>query len=162
MPLRPVDQLILREIFAAWPSGVAVVTMRNSLHRPLGITARSFSFLSVEPPLVITCLASGAGRLAEPRRGTWFAVHILASNQESLARSFAACRSAATSADFAFARGTAGLPLVSGTLGLLECSLVDVWSGGDQFTLIGEVYQARLGAGGPLIHGRPTAPEGAR
>ena len=49
-----------RDTMAAFPSGVTIMTIADRAGRPWGFTASSFCSLSLDPPLVLVCLAKTA------------------------------------------------------------------------------------------------------
>ncbi|MER5319007.1 flavin reductase [Streptosporangium roseum] len=78
-----------RAVLAQWPSGVVIVTTGTPGGGWHGMTASSFSSVSVDPPLVLVCLARSTRthRLIQ-ERGT-FAVSVLGRDQAELGRRFA-------------------------------------------------------------------------
>ena len=77
-----------RDTLARWASGVTVVTARAG-GEPVGMTAASFSSLSLDPPLVLVCIAASAqahdGLVGAPG----FAVHVLGAAQAEMSARFA-------------------------------------------------------------------------
>ena len=78
-----------RETLALWPSGVSVLTARDD-DELLGMTISSFSSLSLDPPLVLSCLDKRATSHDGLIGARGFAVHVLARDQENISRAFAA------------------------------------------------------------------------
>ena len=74
--MESVSENDFRDTLARWPSGVTVVTARAG-DTPIGITVASFSSLSLDPPLVLVCIARSAqshdGLVGAPG----FAIHVL-------------------------------------------------------------------------------------
>jgi flavin reductase ActVB len=151
MSSRPWSQEQFRSAMASWPSGVAVVTTHDDTAAPRGFTASSFCSLSMEPPLVLVCLALTADCRAAFEAAPGFAVHVLRSDQEHLAHRFAA-KGDSKFASISTRPGMLGLPLLDGTLARLECRLVDCLPGGDHVILVGEVCAAGVSAGEPLVY----------
>jgi flavin reductase (DIM6/NTAB) family NADH-FMN oxidoreductase RutF len=83
---RGVDLRELRHALGQFATGVTVVTARGDDGRPVGVTANSFSSLSLEPPLVLWCLASDAASLPVYRECTHFGVNVLSASQHHLSR----------------------------------------------------------------------------
>ena len=77
-----------RETLALWPSGVTVLTARDD-EELLGMTISSFSSLSLEPPLILSCLDKKAKSHDGLIGARGFAVHVLARDQEDISRAFA-------------------------------------------------------------------------
>src|SRR5690606_71872 len=54
----------LRRVLGCFATGVTVVTTRaGTTGRPIGLTANSFTSVSMEPPLVLWCLAKKSANL---------------------------------------------------------------------------------------------------
>lgn len=79
----------LRDAFAAWPSGVSVVTARDDDDRVYGMTIAAFTPVSVEPPLVVACIHNDAPLASLFEVGTRCAVSILTEGQKRAATTFA-------------------------------------------------------------------------
>ena len=79
--MESVTEREFRDTLARWASGVTVVTGRHD-GEPVGMTAASFSSLSLDPPLVLVCIAHSASSHAGLVAAPGFAVHILAADQD--------------------------------------------------------------------------------
>lgn len=128
----------LRAVLGRFATGVAVVTTFDAGGAPVGITANSFSSVSLEPPLVSWCLNSDSYSLAAFKKSQCFAVSILAESQRDLALRFAT-PSAAKWQDIAYERATNGCPAFPGAIAILECDLVDQHEAGDHVIFLGAV-----------------------
>ena len=138
---------------ADWPSGVTVVTTADEDGRPWGFTATSFTSLSMNPPMILVCLAVGAECRRVFERSHRFAVHILGSEQAELARRFAT-RGADKFAGLRAPRGVGDVPLIEGAVARLECRATERVAGGDHIVLIGTVHRVALGEAEPLVYHR--------
>ena len=78
----------LRRAFGHYPTGVTVITTTTPDGRQVGMTANSFSSLSLDPPLVLWSIARTSTNF-DVFRDSHFAVHVLHSGQSRLARQFA-------------------------------------------------------------------------
>jgi len=83
------DPLQLRAAFGQFPTGVTVITTRAPDGRKVGLTANSFSSLSLDPPLVLWSLRKVAPSRPDFVAATHFAINILAHDQIDLSRRFA-------------------------------------------------------------------------
>lgn len=154
-----VNAKALRAAFAQFVTGVTVVTAHTEA--PCGMTANAFASLSMDPPLVLVCVAQGAAMHAAVLRAGAFGVSVLAADQEHQARHFANRARPRGVAEFdgiAWRPGAeTGVPLLGGVLAWLECRLTDVHSGGDHSIFVGEVLSfAHDGVGGALLFHRGT------
>ena len=116
----------------------------------IGVTANSFTSLSLEPPLVLWCLDRQAPSRGAFRAVTHFAVNVLAEGQHYLSRQFS------TPADDKFAgvqcsEGPGGVPLLDGVLAYFLCRNVRQIDAGDHIIVIGEVEEFETFEGQPLV-----------
>jgi flavin reductase (DIM6/NTAB) family NADH-FMN oxidoreductase RutF len=144
------DPRELRRALGQFATGVTVITTRGEDGRRIGVTANSFTSLSLEPPLVLWCLAKDA--LSRPAFDacTHFAVNVLAANQHHLSRQFS------TPSDDKFAgvatsEGVGGVPLLDGALAHFVCRNVRQLDAGDHVIVIGEVERHETFGGEPLV-----------
>lgn len=100
-----------RAAMGRFPSGVVVVTTRCQDGTPRGFTASSFCSVSLEPPMVLVCLANSAESAASFARCDRFAVSVLSPVHRSLAERFAT-KGADKFASGGLRLGPGGLPTV--------------------------------------------------
>lgn len=156
----------LRRTLGSYPTGVAVITVRDRHGRAQGMTVNSFVSLSLRPPLVLWCLRREAGRYEVFAGAGHFAVNVLGRGQRAVAEHFAG-RSAALEDRTAEERrphpGRSHVPLLDGVLAQFVCRTTTVTDGGDHVIVIGEVEWFTAREGEPLVfHGgryRSTAQE---
>jgi flavin reductase ActVB len=146
-----VDSDGFRAAMSRWASGVAVVTSCDPAGRQHGFTATSFTAVSLDPPMVLVCLDRSASCSAAFATSDWYAVHVLHSGQEHVARQFAS-KGTDKFAGLTVMRGSGGLPVLDGALALLECRIVDRIEAGDHVVLLGEVHRASRAEGRPLVY----------
>lgn len=146
----------LRHALSHFATGVTIVTSRGPGAKPVGTTASAVSSLSLEPPLLLVCLARTSNTLAALRGHGAFAVNVLASDQHELSGHFARSGSAANWRSVSHRAGSYGLPLLSGALASVECVLERCVDGGDHEIVIGHVRALDIAAGEsePLVHFR--------
>ncbi|RME16703.1 MAG: flavin reductase [Alphaproteobacteria bacterium] len=126
----------LRDAFGRFATGVTVVT--TSTHRgPIGITANSFTSVSLDPPLLLWCPAKASARhdafVGSPR----FALHVIDKAQDHIAEAFA--RSAEAFDCCSYALSEHGVPLIEGCPARFECSVRDRIDAGDHTVIIAHV-----------------------
>ena len=68
----------LRIALGAFATGVTIVTTRGVDGSDVGLTANSFSSVSLDPPMVLWSLAKTSGSIEAFRNARYFAVHVLA------------------------------------------------------------------------------------
>jgi len=148
----PFDARDLRRVLGTFVTGVTVVTTADGEGRRFGLTANSFSSVSLDPPLVLWSQATKAPSHGAFYEASHFAVHILAEDQIELSNRFA------TSAKDKFDglpldEGVAGVPLLRGCSAWLECKTVQRVPGGDHTIYVGEICALRQTERRPLVFG---------
>ncbi len=151
-----VDPRKFRDVMSRFATGVTIVTTRTAEGRH-GLTVNAFTSVSLSPPLVLVCIDCSGTSVSYMNKAEVFAVNILAREQQPLADRFA--DSSLTSEQrfegVETAAGHTGAPILRGTLGYLDCRIVDRHPAGDHTIFIGEVVDAAVGAEtAPLIFHR--------
>nr|WP_246019388.1 flavin reductase family protein [Saccharothrix australiensis] len=122
-------------------TGITVLTTGGD--HTHGMTANAFGSVSLDPPLVMCCVAHSAAMHAAIGGAGHFGVSILGADQEHLARYFADRRRPRGRAQFdavRWRRGAhTGAPLLVGSPAWLECRLAHAHEGGDHTIFVGEV-----------------------
>lgn len=129
-------------------TSVTVVTAPG----PAGFTATTFTSVSLRPQLVSFCIDRDASSLPAVERARHVAVHVLAADQEQLARTFAT-RGADRFADTrTWRQGPYGVPLLHGVLATLTCEIVERIPVGDHIIVVGRPVSADHRPGEPLLY----------
>jgi flavin reductase (DIM6/NTAB) family NADH-FMN oxidoreductase RutF len=144
------DPRHLRAALGRFATGVTVVTTRSSSGKLEGLTANSFSSVSLDPPLVLWSLQKRAPSLETFQESGVFAVNVLAVHQRALCRHFAT-RSANKFLDVPHDLGLGGCPVLADSLAVFECSTHGIVEGGDHWIFLGRVERAVYRDGEPLI-----------
>jgi flavin reductase (DIM6/NTAB) family NADH-FMN oxidoreductase RutF len=148
MAVTPTEFRTALRCFAA---GVTVVTTRDGQGCPTGLTASSFTAVSLDPPLVLVCVDHAATAHPAVRDHGWFAVNVLRRDQEALSRRFAVS-GGDKFADVPYREGRAGLPVLDGVLAAIECRLVGAHEAGDHTIFVGQVEGTTVRGGLPLVY----------
>jgi len=144
----PNETRAYRDVLGCFATGVCVITAQYQ-GAPIGMTANSFTSLSMDPPLVMWAPARASRRYPAFAGAAHFAIHVLAADQAGLAQHFARAGD-----DFALPglglsdEGVVTLPHV---LARFDCALHAVHEAGDHAILIGRVLRATRGQGAPLV-----------
>ena len=155
----PDTRLAFREALGAFTTGVTVVTCQSPVG-PLGITANSFSSVSLDPPLILWCPAKSSSRFRAFVDAEHFAVHVLNIGQRDLCQRFASGGLSFDQVDWSADQH--GVPNLHGCLARFECTRHAVHDAGDHAIVVGEVFAATHVAGAPLIFARGTYGEFTR
>lgn len=148
----PFDTRQLRDVLGTFITGVTVVTTRDAAGVAHGVTANSFSSVSLEPPLVLWSQALTSRSHPAFRDGAHFAVNILAHDQVALSQHFARSRDDKFAA-IAHGSGAGGAPLLDGASAQLECVKVAAHVSGDHVIFIGRIVAFRHAGHPPLAYG---------
>lgn len=139
-----------RRCLGKFATGVAVVTCSDDRGNPRGMTANSFSSVSLEPRLVLWNIAKVSNSLEAYLAAGSFAINILASDQQDLSAHFA--RSNHTLFDAIDVDWSADdVPLIPGALACFECRTHAIHDTGDHHIIIGEVVRFEATNGDPLM-----------
>ncbi len=149
---RAVDAERFRQALAVHAAGVVVVTAQVE-GMPVGLTATSFSSVSLAPPLVSFYVDQSSTTWPWLRQADHFAVNVLASDQAEVASRFARKGVDRFAAPTSWTPGHLGVPLLEGVSAHLICaphSTVDI---GDHVLVVGLVIETGLEPGGrPLLY----------
>lgn len=144
------DRRDFRKALGQFTTGVTVITTRAIDGRRVGMTANSFSSVSLDPPLVLWSLARQAPSVADFTGASHFAINVLAAHQHHLSRQFSTPQ-ADKFAGVDCCEGTAGVPLLDGVIARFVCRNVRQYDGGDHLIFIGEVERYDRFDGEPLV-----------
>jgi hypothetical protein len=132
------DPRDFRNALGQFATGVTIVTTRTSAGEPIGLTANSFSSVSLSPPLVLWSLSLRSPNLPNFLQATHFAINVLARDQIALSQRFSkpipnkfegiTCTDSAN-----------GMPLLEGTAAHFECRTEARHYSGDHVIFIGHV-----------------------
>jgi flavin reductase (DIM6/NTAB) family NADH-FMN oxidoreductase RutF len=124
-----VDADLFRALLRRHAAAVVVITAPGE--PPAGFTATSFTSVSLDPPLVSFCLAHTASAWPAVAAAEVIAVHVLAEEQEPVARTFATHGIDRFAAHGAWRPGPGGVPLLDGVLAQIVCRVVRRVEAGD-------------------------------
>jgi flavin reductase (DIM6/NTAB) family NADH-FMN oxidoreductase RutF len=146
-----VSDLEFKQVLARWPSGVTVVTTQDN-GVAYGMTASSFTSVSLHPPLISVCLDRQARTLAAIQSSGVFAVNVLAHDQAAVSARFASAEDEAYKFERAPLPGVRGCPLIAGAVAHLECGVFQQVEAGDHIILLGVVEHVSGAGGAPLLY----------
>jgi flavin reductase (DIM6/NTAB) family NADH-FMN oxidoreductase RutF len=142
-----------RHALGQYPTGITVITARGPDGRKIGLTANSFTSVSLDPPLISWCPSKKASDLLELENAAYFAVNVLAADQHHLSSQFATPAQEAQDKfeGVAITEGIGGLPLIEGAVAHFQCHTVRWVDAGDHAIVLGEVEQYDIDGGEPLV-----------
>ena len=143
----------LRKAFGSFATGVTVVATREADGTPRGFTANSFSSVSLDPPLLLVCIAKSALSLRVFQEAPCFSVNILEQSQAEVSRIFAS--QAVDKFDrVPWDKGVSEIPLLRGSLARFTCETDRQIDAGDHAILLGKVVGFDYQNGTPLSYFR--------
>jgi len=143
------DQKLLRAALSQFATGVTVIATKEEDGTPRGFTANSFTSVSLDPPLVLVCIARTAASCDVFSGARHFSVNVLSEEQKDISGLFASQRP--DKFDIApWHPGKTGTPVIDDALGWFECDHHDLVDAGDHVILVGRIVDFGHGDGRPL------------
>lgn len=144
------DSLLLRQCLGRFATGVTVVTCVAADGTPRGITANSFSSVSLEPPLVLWNIAKVSNSLQAYLGADYFAINILSSDQRHVSNHFAGKdHTRFNGIEYEFSES--GVPIIPKTIACLHCRTHQIHDCGDHYIIIGNVTDFQFNDDKPLL-----------
>ena len=141
-----------RRACSRFATGIAVATTIGPDAEPHGLTVNSFTSVSLDPPIVLVCVDYRCNILQHFRAYPYFAVNVLAADQQDLSVRFAE-RMGDRFDGIGWRLGeSSGVPLLEGSLAVFECKVSRIVESGDHAVIFGEVVTAEAADGRPLLY----------
>jgi|HubBroStandDraft_2_1064218.scaffolds.fasta_scaffold00412_12 flavin reductase (DIM6/NTAB) family NADH-FMN oxidoreductase RutF len=128
----------MRTVMGHFATGVCIVSARRNDGKPVGTTVNAVTSVSLEPPLLLVCLAHESETLSAVSTSSRFAVSILAESQREHSIRFAAKGEQAKPREVDFSEHHPGLPCLPDALATVACRVNAIHRGGDHMIVIGE------------------------
>lgn len=131
------DAAAFRRCLGQFGTGVTVITACSNATL-VGMTANSFSSVSLDPPLVLWSAKVGSPSFIAFDTASHFAVNVLARDQVQLSKHFG--KSGPDKFDnIEWEPGSGGAPILKGAIASFECRRVASHPGGDHRIFVGQV-----------------------
>ena len=148
------DARTLRDAMGCFATGVTIVTTYAPDGKPVGLTANSFTSVSLDPPLLLVCIAKTASTLPCFQASDRFAVNVLHIGQQPTSNRFTR-KDIDRFETVPWDDGAFHVPLLTGALANFECRKDAIHDAGDHILLVGNVLRARFEARrDPLLYFR--------
>ena len=144
----PDQERAFRNALGSFATGVTVITSKADIGH-VGITANSFSSVSLDPALVLWSVAKGSVRHASFTAGAPFAIHVMARSQDSIATGFA--EDGLSFENVEFLENPEGIRVMPGCLAVFECTTEALHDAGDHTIVVGRVQRFSHQPGEPLL-----------
>jgi len=146
---RTIDPIALRRAFGTFVTGVTVITTRDSDGNPRGMTANSFTSVSLDPPLLLVCVGKAAASYPAFNETQSFAVNFLHEGQVDVSSVFAS-KAADKFQSVNHDRAHTGAPVLTDSLTWFDCTVHNRVEAGDHVILIGQVQAFGTSPSAPL------------
>lgn len=144
------DTRALRNAFGAFATGVTIITTKGADGKDYGLTANSFSSVSLDPPLLLWCLGDKTDCYETFQNAEYYAVHILADDQQNLSNQFAS-KGTDKFSGIAIERGPGDIPMLPNSVARFVCKAAHKYPGGDHVIHVGEVLDFSQSDAEPLL-----------
>ena len=144
------DQRTLRDGLGRFATGVTVITCVDADRQACGITANSFSSVSLTPPLVLWNIAKVSQSLEAYLAAEHFGINVLTASQRPAAQHFAASRHDRF-AGIPHSLTARNVPRLADTLAWFECRTYRIHDCGDHHIIVGEVLDFSMTDAEPLL-----------
>lgn len=148
-----IDPDTFRAVLGRFATGITVVTARDEQGRDHGMTISAFSSVSLDPPLVLVCVAHDARMHRLLLDTDAIGISFLSADQEPLSRRFAD-RDCERFDGIGYTRGENGAVLLEEALAHMECTIVARHDAGDHTIHVVRVDRAEPFTGRPLLYYR--------
>lgn len=136
-------------------TGVTVVTAERAPGLVHGMTANSFTSVSLDPLLILICVSENAQLLPLIQQHRRFGVNILKDNQRAISEYFARTEESVETEKrlgIRYRWTEKGIPLLEDALVHLACNVVDSHVAGDHTVFIAKVESVEIYDGEPLVY----------
>lgn len=166
MTSTPLTVTDFRHALGQFATGVTVITVPRGAGQgqeqksaqesalAYGMTANSFTSVSLEPFLILVCVDQRSHLLPLLRQNLFFGVSVLKEDQQAYSVYFAQSEQspeAEAKLGVRYRWTMAGIPLLEDSLAQIVCRVVGSYIAGDHTIFLGEVQTADLSPGEPLL-----------
>lgn len=146
--MQKIDQKKFRNALGCYLTGVTVITT-SVLNKMVGVTANSFSSVSLDPPLVLWSIDKNSSRYNMMSNAENYAINVLSSSQKNVAVEFVKNKDPFKKIDFIL--GINDVPIIENSSAVFECETKDIFDGGDHSIILGKVINFSFNERKPLF-----------
>ncbi len=157
MPTPQLTAFEFRKALGHFTTGVTVVTVEREPGKVHGMTANSFTSVSLDPMLILVCVDQRAKMLPLLKKKKSFGVSVLKAGQEAISEYFAKGEQSAEAEErlsIGYRRTSSGIFVLENALLQLSCNAIASHVAGDHTIFVGEVEEAEVHEGEPLLYFR--------
>jgi len=148
---------LFRRVMGSFPTGITVLTVEREPGQVHGMTANSFTSVSLDPLLILVCIDHNARLLSYLQAQRRFGVNILKDTQQQVSAHFAKPQldpAEEARLGVRFQWTSTGVPLLEEALAHLACNVAAQYISGDHTIFVAEVESLELKEGEPLLYHR--------
>ena len=147
----PLDTRQFRDVMGTFTTGVTIITTLEK-KIPYGITANSFTSVSLSPPLVMFCLGKSSTNFDAFMNSDCFAVNILTAKQDALSAHFATFEGDRFDG-LNYSTWETGAPILENVVSAIDCRREATHDAGDHVIMVGLVVRAEVqNQSSPLLY----------
>ena len=140
----------LRNVLSKFATGVTVVSTIDIDGKPIGMTANSFTSVSLDPPLVLWNIGINQPSYDIFLNAKGYSVSILSKDQRDICNLFSSSvDNKFNNIDFVLSDN--GFPIIQKSLAWFDCLKWNNYPGGDHQILVGKVINFHANENDPLI-----------
>ena len=152
----PFDPRVLRDAFGCFATGVTVITGRDGDGVPVGLTANSFTSVSLDPPLVSFCVQNTSQTWPKLANVPTLGISVLGEGHHEAVRTLAA-KTGDRFAGLDTVSSDAGAVFVKGTCMWLESAIEQLVPAGDHTIVVLLIRDIQIhGEVAPIVYHRST------
>jgi flavin reductase len=143
-----------RHVLGQFATGVTIVTVEYQPGKIHGMTANSFTSVSLNPLLILICVDHRAHMLPFLHEQKRFGVSVLKSHQQAIAEFFARPGLFEDTDDqlkLRYRRSPSGIPMLEDSLAQLSCTVASHHPAGDHTVFVAAVETVHATEGHPLL-----------
>jgi flavin reductase (DIM6/NTAB) family NADH-FMN oxidoreductase RutF len=143
-----------RHALSHFATGVTIITTERSPGLVHGMTANSFTSVSLDPFLILVCIDRRAQMLPLLQRRGFFGVNVIREDQQALSEYFARPvedSSVEAQLGIRYKWLGNGIPVLEDALMHIGCRVSATYPGGDHAIIVGEILSAEIYYGQPLL-----------
>ena len=140
----------LRNVLSKFATGVTIVSTTDDDGKPVGMTANSFTSVSLDPPLVLWNIGINQPSYDAFSKAKGYSVNILSKDQKNICDLFSSSIDDKFN-DIDYILSENGFPIIQKSLAWFDCIKWNNYPGGDHQILVGEVKNFYANENEPLI-----------
>lgn len=131
------DEMSIRGAMSEFTTGVTIVATEDDGEQ-YGFACQSFSSLSLDPPMILFTVMKTSRTWPHIKKSGRFSVNILAEEQENVSAAFGR-RNGEKFKTGRWCRSEQGNPLLRGCAVWIDCTVADVYEGGDHWIVTADI-----------------------